>query len=285
MGEVLYRPVGLGGTNFKDDTIKVQRRLVAKGYSLGTVDGLCGRRTIAAIVSFQGTFLRKPDGLIGPDGPTWQRLNSAAAAKSAPPVLKGMPPLPVAPPKPPVPQAKLVGKFTDFVPAPPKNTINIGLTPTSNKLMFSKLGTPRENFSADCLPVTNKALKDRLALDTIGPFRVTGLKPAVESLKLVFGDIRQKLPDMYNVLGTAGMLCCRYVRGSSTSISNHSWGTAIDLTINGVLDKRGDGKVQTGLVLLAPLFNARGWYWGAGFPTEDGMHFETSVGLLSQFGL
>ena len=81
-------------------------------------------------------------------------------------------------------------------------------------------------------------------------------------------------------LGSAGMLCCRFVRGSTTSISNHSWGTAIDLTINGVLDKRGNGQVQYGLALIAPIFNQHGWYWGAGFATEDGMHFEISQDLL-----
>lgn len=25
---------------------------------------------------------------------------------------------------------------------------------------------------------------------------------------------------------------------------------------------------------LAPFFNSHGWFWGAGFGTEDGMHFE-----------
>ena len=81
-------------------------------------------------------------------------------------------------------------------------------------------------------------------------------------------------------LGTAGMLCCRLVRGSATAISNHSWGTAIDLTLDGVLDVYGDDKVQYGLTLIAPIFNRHGWYWGAAFRTEDGMHFEGSKALV-----
>ncbi|MCT4839885.1 M15 family metallopeptidase [Pseudomonas aeruginosa] len=38
-----------------------------------------------------------------------------------------------------------------------------------------------------------------------------------------------------------------------------------------------------GLLILANYFNAAGWYWGAAFPTEDGMHFEVSRGLLAQW--
>ncbi|NPT47993.1 hypothetical protein GNZ12_43250 [Paraburkholderia sp. 1N] len=40
---------------------------------------------------------------------------------------------------------------------------------------------------------------------------------------------------------------------STTKNSNHSWGTAVDLTIAGVLDTRGDNKVQVGLTLLCPI--------------------------------
>ena len=50
-----------------------------------------------------------------------------------------------------------------------------------------------------------------------------------------------------------------------------------------MLDARGDNKVQFGLTLIAPIFNRHNWYWGAGFPTEDGMHFEVSLQLLRQW--
>jgi D-alanyl-D-alanine dipeptidase len=88
---------------------------------------------------------------------------------------------------------------------------------------------------------------------------------------------------VYRVLGTEGMLCARFVRGSTTHISNHSWGSAIDLTIDGVLDARGDKKVLFGCHLLAPIFNAQGWFWGAGFPKEDAMHFEGGSDLVTRW--
>lgn len=59
---------------------------------------------------------------------------------------------------------------------------------------------------------------------------------------------------------------------SATAISNHSWGTAIDLTLDGVLDTYGDDKVHYGLT-LASIFNRHGWFCGAAFRTEDAMHF------------
>jgi hypothetical protein len=119
-----------------------------------------------------------------------------------------------------------------------------------------------------------------MVTDSVGPFRVTGYDKAVESLKVVMDEIKQAQPDVYKVLGTAGMLCCRLVRGSNHAISNHSFGLAHDFTIEGILDTRGDGQVQFGLTLIAPIFNNHKWFWGAAFPTEDGMHFEVSKQLL-----
>jgi hypothetical protein len=90
-------------------------------------------------------------------------------------------------------------------------------------------------------------------------------------------------PQIYSALGTMGMLCARLVRGSQHAISNHSWGTAIDLTLNGILDRRGDGKVQVGLTAIAPIFNRHGWFWGAAFATEDAMHFEVGDQLIRKW--
>src|SRR4051812_41727263 len=111
MSEVLHRTVGFGGSNYRDDIALVQRLLVKKGYSLGRVDGMCGRRTVAAIVNFQSTFLRRPDGLISPGGPTWQQLNGGQSHPAAPHQKGG---------KPAVPQAKRNDKFTELLPMPPR---------------------------------------------------------------------------------------------------------------------------------------------------------------------
>ena len=161
--------------------------------------------------------------------------------------------------------------------------LNNDLSPLANKLMFQVLGNPRGAYGQDCRPVTNSTIRKLIVTEDVGPFRVTGLSPAVDRLRLIFRDIQDKFPEIYGVLGTAGMLCCRFVRGSSSAISNHSWGCAIDLTLEGKLDFRGDGKAQAGLRAIHPIFNAHGFYWGAAFRTEDAMHFEVSRQLLLQW--
>lgn len=160
--------------------------------------------------------------------------------------------------------------------------VNRGLQGPTSGLMKVMLGVPTDKPTVDCGPLRNKKLAARMVTDNVGPFNVTGFDLAVRSLKDVFKEVKQTYPDLK--LSNAGMLCCRLVRGTQVgSISNHSWGTAIDLKIDGVLDERGDNKVQHGLHLIAPIFNKYGWYWGAHFSTEDGMHFEISVSKLHQW--
>jgi hypothetical protein len=131
--------------------------------------------------------------------------------------------------------------------------------------------------------VTNTALARRIVTRSVGPFRVTGLDSAVTSLSRIMASIELDQRLVYRALGTAGMHCARYVRGSTTTISNHSWGTAIDLTIDGILDPRGDDGIQFGLHLIAGSFNANGWFWGAGFTTEDAQHFEAGSALVQSW--
>jgi hypothetical protein len=170
-------------------------------------------------------------------------------------------------------------KYTDEVPVP--FDVNRNISAATGGLMKVYLGNPRSTYGQDCRPVTNKALAKRIVLDSVGPFRVTGFDLAVKDLKSIMKEIGTKYPKLK--LSSAGMLCCRFIRGSTRSISNHSWGTAIDLKIDGVLDDYGDGKVQYGLTLIAPIFNKHGWYWGAHFSKEDGMHFDVSANRLKQW--
>jgi hypothetical protein len=164
--------------------------------------------------------------------------------------------------------------LTRPVPRPKANEINGGLTSCKQATLIELLGRPRADYSTDCQPVTNTSLKAMMVIEDVGPFRVTGLKPAVDSLRRVFAAVKKKRPDLYDAVGSMGMLCCRNVRGSRTAISNHSWGTAIDLTFDGKLDLRGDGMCQAGLLDIYQFFRAEGWFWGAEFNTEDSMHFE-----------
>lgn len=171
--------------------------------------------------------------------------------------------------------------ITTLVPIP--DHINPGLSPARQQTMLSLIGNPRAQYTSDCENPTNERIAELIVFETVGRMKVKGLRPAVESLRLVLSDIKTNLPDIYDSLGHMGMLCARLVRGSATAISNHSWGTAIDLTLDNELDPRGDGLVQEGLVRIAPFFNEHGWFWGAGFRTEDAMHFECSDELIRKW--
>lgn len=76
-----------------------------------------------------------------------------------------------------------------------------------------------------------------------------------------------------------GSFVPRFIRGSSTTLSNHSWGTAFDLNarwnrLGTVPALRGEPGSVRDLVAIA---NDHGWYWGGHFKRRDGMHFEIGV--------
>ncbi|HEY3675874.1 MAG TPA: M15 family metallopeptidase [Candidatus Tumulicola sp.] len=170
--------------------------------------------------------------------------------------------------------------YTAIVPIP--SGINNGLTFAAQATMLTAFGNPGTP-DPGCGP-SSAALAPLMKTANVGPFRVTGFGAAVDALTRVFTAVQAAKPDLYAVLGTQGMLCVRYVRGSTTNFSNHAWGTAIDMTIGGVLTARGSTDMTQGLVDLAPFMAAESFFWGAGFsPTVDGMHFEASNELISQW--
>ena len=164
-----------------------------------------------------------------------------------------------------------------------KARFNKGITQPRNRVMLEILGAPRSTKTVNCSSVTQPHLKSLLETRQVGPIRVTMLKPALESLERIVAKLKESEPEIYEALGTAGALCARLIRGSHSSWSNHSWGTAIDVKLQGRLDGFGDGGTQFGLLLLAELFNEEGWYWGATYNREDSMHFEVGVETLRKW--
>ena len=160
---------------------------------------------------------------------------------------------------------------------------NRGITQPGNRVMLEILGRPGQNLSQDCQSISNPNLRSLLATRQVGPIRVTLLGPAMESLERIMAKLERTEPDIYAAIGTAGTICARFVRGSTRSISNHSWGTAIDITIDNQLDTFGDGGTQIALVILAELFNEEGWFWGATYSREDSMHFEVGEEKLREW--
>jgi hypothetical protein len=78
------------------------------------------------------------------------------------------------------------------------------------------------------------------------------------------------------ILSFGGSFVPRFIRGSRTQLSNHSWGSAFDVNVaqNG-LNKTPAMIGEVGCVReLVPIANECGFYWGGHFTRMDGMHFE-----------
>lgn len=177
----------------------------------------------------------------------------------------------------------IIDAYAQVVLIADRRNVNRGLVVAGSRYLAEKLGRPREVLSDNCDPMTNKALAAKLVLEDVGPIRVNMLAPAVESLRRVFDNVKRADPDLYARINTSGSLCVRRIRGSTSSLSTHSFGLAVDLNIDGHLDNFTDGKTQLGLTILADFFHEEGWVWGAGFSREDSMHFEISRKKLDEW--
>jgi hypothetical protein len=176
--------------------------------------------------------------------------------------------------------------YLEKLPKPDRAGVNLGLSSPGSAFMIGLLGQPRATYTGACQDPTEARFRALVETRSVGPIRVTGLKVALDSLARVFADVKNELPDLHDKIGSAGMLCCRYKRINGRVVrdpSNHSFGTAVDLKISGVLDAQGDNKTLRGLLILSKYFNAHGWYWGVSFPTEDAMHFEVARETLQRW--
>jgi hypothetical protein len=165
--------------------------------------------------------------------------------------------------------------LSDRVPIPPQNQMNAGLSACRESTMLNKFGKPG-GLTVDCSAATGPFLKRVRQNFDVGPFKVTGLDYAVESLLQVFSNVRKNNQSLYDQVKSEGMLCVRARRHNLSHFSNHSWGTAIDIYFGAAVVPQGVRLAHRGNLLLAPYFNRHRWYWGAGFSGDsvDSMHFE-----------
>jgi len=87
------------------------------------------------------------------------------------------------------------------------------------------------------------------------------------------------------ILSWGGSFVPRFIRGSRTELSNHSFGTAMDLNVHwnylgaqpALVGKHGSIRE------LIPTANDLGWYWGGHYKGRvDGMHLEATEELLNR---
>jgi hypothetical protein len=241
-----------------------QNFLLGQGFKPGKADAKFGSQTEQATKDFQNKVGLEANGIV--------EDNTLAAAKK----LNF---------KPQTEDDFDFSTVTDFsvrVPTP-RHTNKPGLSFCPTDIMLDIIGHPGA-LDPECATPTNEKLKALLVKKKVDPLgTVEGLRPAVEALERVLARVKEKLPVLFGQLGTEGMLCCRLIRGSNHSISNHAWGTAIDFTVKKVLEELGSSKVQLGTWAMAPFFNDEKFFWGAGFSRHDSMHFEASEELIDEW--
>lgn len=174
---------------------------------------------------------------------------------------------------------RVLSDLADEVAIPAAGTFNVGLTAVSESAMIKKFGVPGA-LTKDCSD-PNSAFEKRVVRKVdVGPFKVNGLKEAVDLLKAAFDEVKQQFPEVFAQVRNddLGMLCVRHRRTDENVFSNHSWGTALDLKFADEEIGQGTPLTQRGFLSLFPIFNKFGWFWGAGFSGKsvDSMHFELS---------
>lgn len=243
-----------------------QAFLISMKFYKGMIDNDFGNKTFLATTQFQEKYNLKPDGIVGPT--TWSKAISLGFYLEL--------------------EDKTVpeNKSLNF---PSKPMFNPLVTNSQREKIFGKIefqATPTPS-NPEGIKITNTFEKKnivlvdlpQLAKATNGKYtRMRFHKLCVYQLQQLFIEFDKKglLP---LVLSYDGAYNPRFVRGSRTELSNHSYGTAFDINVkwNG-LNKTPALVGQLGSVReLVPIANKWGFYWGGHFNRPDGMHFEVAT--------
>lgn len=227
----------------------------------GVADGIFDDEVKEATISFQQKHGLQPDGIVGNKtfGQAmllgFQGTVDTRTDKSGP----DWPPPPKF--KPLVGNAErqnMFGKF-NFISAPvPGNAENIHIIDDWEKKNIVTISIPQ------LVPIK-------------GSDKVRFHKHAAKQMVRLWRDW-EKAGLMPHVITWAGSFVPRFVRGSRTTLSNHSFGSAFDInvawnTLGAVPALVGQkGSVRE----LVPIANKNGFYWGGHFSRKDGMHFEVA---------
>ncbi len=257
---VLLPALRVGGTG--DRVTAWQQFLRGEGLDPGPADGQFGEHTRDATRAFQEKYGLGTDGVAG-------RVTLLKAADQGLELFEepaddqtssNFPPRPSFEPLSDAGRAAIFSTF-NYVPAPTAD----------NPEAISILGTWEEdNIVKVSIPQLRTALGGKapqsMRVHKLASPQIQALWAAWESAGL-----------LKRVLTYDGAFVARFIRGSRTKLSNHSFGTAFD--INYEWNKLGHRPAlvgQQGSVReLVAIANAHGLYWGGHFETRpDGMHFE-----------
>jgi len=246
-----------------DDVRRWQHFLLGQGLLSGTVDGVYGPLTEAATRGFQKRERLAVDGTVGPltyAAALQQGFDAGFADPHGGTSGAEWPPPPIfAPLISNAERAEIFGRFKFE-----------RLTPSGDDIRI--LG---DWVATNIVTVSIPQLRGVAGAPASG--RVRFHRRVAAQCQALFAAWEQA--GLLNLIKTwDGSFVPRYVRGSSSTLSNHAWGSAFD--INAALNPRGALPVLRGrkgsVRELVPYANDHGFYWGGHFSRRDGMHFEVA---------
>lgn len=240
-----------------------QSFLQGQHFDPGGLDGDFGDKTQAATSAFQAANGLTSDGVAGRETMVramqlgFELIEEPAADMTG----SNFPPRPDFPPLENTAARQAVFGAFNFVSEPrPDNRENIRI-----------LGTwARDNIVSVPIPQLRKALGSN------APASMQFHRLAAAQLKALWEEWESaNLLD--RILSYDGSFVARFIRGSTTQLSNHAFGSAFD--INAGENPLGARPALVGtrgsVRELVPIANRHGFYWGGHFGSRpDGMHFE-----------
>lgn len=225
-------------------------------------DGIFGAETTTATKSWQQANGLEPDGIVG----------ESTVARA---IEKGF-----AAPK------RIAGETNYYPPRPSFGSPNN----SQREKLFGKFSWQRKSGNSSDIEITSRSwisenivrIQVRQLIGIEGAPRdgvITVHRLAAEPIQGFFEEVeRQGLLDL--ILTWGGSFYPRFIRGSQSTLSNHSWGTAFD--INAAWNWLGDKPAAVGkkgsLLKLVVIANSFGFYWGGHYTGRlDGMHFELAA--------
>jgi hypothetical protein len=250
--------------NEGDEVRRWQNFLIGEGLLQGLADGRFGPQTEGATKAFQARKQLEVDGTVGP------RTYGAALSAGFDAEFSD-------------PQGGTSGLEWPPRPIFPPLTSNIERAETFGEFRYQRIAPDKDDIrildgwaQSNIVTVTLPQLAGVKGARADGKVRVHTL--VVEQFKALFAAWEQE-SIMPLVLTWEGSFVPRFQRGSTSKLSNHSWGTAFDINyewnkLGAVPALRGrKGSVRE----LVPLANKYGFFWGGHFQGRpDGMHFEVA---------
>jgi peptidoglycan hydrolase-like protein with peptidoglycan-binding domain len=243
-----------------------QSFLVGQHFDPGGLDGHFGDKTVAATQAFQREHGLASDGIAGRETLIKAMALGFELIEEPTADITGsnFPPRPDFPPLVNMAARQAVFGRYDFVAEPrPGNRENIRI-----------LGSwEQDNIVLVTIPQL------RRALSPAAPAGMRFHRRAADQLKGLWADW-ESANLLGRILSFDGSFVPRFVRGSTTTLSNHAFGSAFDINADeNPLGVRPPLVGQRGSTReLVPLANKWGFYWGGHFGSRpDGMHFEVAV--------